>query len=46
MKIRTNIRAGYDRCGGTTRCGGTGRCGGGSGGGGGDGPKYNVDEPI
>lgn len=28
MKIRTNVRAGIDRCGGTTtRCGGT-RCGG------------------
>lgn len=29
MKIRTNVRAGIDRCGGTTRCGGT-RCGGSS----------------
>jgi hypothetical protein len=28
MKIRTKIRAGYDRCGGTSRCGG--RCGGSS----------------
>lgn len=28
MKIKTNVRAGIDRCGGTTtRCGGT-RCGG------------------
>ncbi len=28
MKIKTKIRAGYDRCGGTTRCGGSTRCGG------------------
>jgi len=27
MKIKTNVRAGYDRCGGTSRCGGS-RCGG------------------
>jgi hypothetical protein len=47
MKIRSNIRAGYDRCGGTTRCGGSTRCGGTGGSGGGtDGPKYNLDEPI
>jgi hypothetical protein len=33
MRIRTNIRAGLDRCGGTTtRCGGSTRCGGASGG--------------
>jgi hypothetical protein len=43
MKIKTRVRAGYDRCGGT-RCGGT-RCGGSSrcGGGGGDTRFYNVD---
>jgi hypothetical protein len=36
MKIRTNVRAGLDRCGGTTtRCGGT-RCGGSTRCGGGD----------
>ncbi len=28
MKIKSKIRAGYDRCGGTTRCGGSTRCGG------------------
>jgi hypothetical protein len=28
MKIKTKVRAGYDRCGGTTRCGGNTRCGG------------------
>lgn len=29
MKIKTNVRAGIDRCGGTTsRCGGGTRCGG------------------
>lgn len=27
MKIKSRIRAGTDRCGGSTRCGGT-RCGG------------------
>ena len=32
MKIKTNVRAGVDRCGGTTRCGGSTRCGGGGSG--------------
>jgi hypothetical protein len=35
MKIKTKVRAGYDRCGGT-RCGGSTRCGG-------TGRYYDVD---
>lgn len=28
MRIKTNVRAGIDRCSGSTRCGGSSRCGG------------------